>query len=153
MYSRMPESRIQSTEPKLPRAVNKNNSGRSPDRPLFYLPGVLPMAYDVDLLIEQGADYAIKVQITDDSNEPIDLTGFTAQGQMRKHYTSSAAYDFEVELFSDVVESYLLLTMANEDTSIVPAGRYVYDVKLTGPDGKVSRIIQGTATVGPEVTR
>lgn len=111
------------------------------------------MAYDVDLLIEQGADYSIKVQLTDDAGEPLVLSGYTAAGQLRRHYTSSTSYDFTVTLFSDTVESYVLLELSNEDSAAIPAARYVYDVELTSPAGKVSRILQGTATVTPEVTR
>ena len=42
--------------------------------------------------------------------------------------------------------------MNNATTSTMTAGRYVYDLELTDADGLISRIVEGTVTVTPQVT-
>jgi hypothetical protein len=41
---------------------------------------------------------------------------------------------------------------ANSSANVV-AGRYVYDCELTDVNGAVTRLIEGIATVTPQVTR
>jgi hypothetical protein len=46
------------------------------------------------------------------------------------------------------------MTMPAATTATVAAGMYVYDLEIyTAADATVKRLIQGSATVSPEVTR
>lgn len=109
------------------------------------------MAIKANLFIDQGATYATKLNITDSNGLVVDLTGYTATAMIRKHYTSSNAVSFSTSLDAD--DGYVVLELAANTTASMTAGRYVYDVELTDGAGRVSRIVEGIATVSPNVTR
>lgn len=109
------------------------------------------MAIKANLIIDQGSTYSTTINITDDNDEPIDLTGYTGTAQIRKHYTSTANTPFSVSIGG--VEGAVLLSLTPTQTANLMAGRYVYDVELTSSGGVVSRIVEGIVTVTPQVTR
>lgn len=109
------------------------------------------MATKANLIIDQGSNFKTSINLTDDFDNIIDLTGYTGAAQIRKHYTSLTAYAFTVNIVPTAGEISLSLD-ANTSNSI-PAGRYVYDCELTYTDGTKSRIIEGTITVTPQVTQ
>ena len=109
------------------------------------------MATKVNIVIDQGTDFATTVNLTDADGNELDVSGYSAAGQIRKSYTSSTATDFTMSL--SAISSSLTLSLNNSTTSAMTSGRYVYDIELTDPSGIVSRILEGQVTVTPEVTR
>lgn len=109
------------------------------------------MAIKANIVIDQGADYLTEFNLTDVADEIIDLTGYTGRGQMRKYYTSSSAYDFNVNITPATGKVSIGLT--SNTTNQIVSGRYVYDVELVSNTGIVSRIVEGIVTVTPGVTR
>lgn len=111
------------------------------------------MAAKANIVIDQGADFATTVTVTDVDNNVVDLSGYTARGQIRKHYTSSTAIAFSITFNSPRSGGELVLSLSNTQTANMEAGRYVYDVELITSANVVSRLVGGIATVTPEVTR
>lgn len=111
------------------------------------------MSMKANLIINQGTDFITTVTVTDDSGNIVNLTGYTAHGQIRKHYTSTTAYDITVSFDADRTTGILYLEVYRETTATMEAGRYVYDVELTNASDVRSRLIEGIATVTPQVTR
>lgn len=109
------------------------------------------MATKANIILDQGTTFSTTIFITDDNGDPVDLSGYTGRSQIRKHYTSSNSVSFSVSLTEATGVVSLGLT-ANQ-TSILTAGRYVYDVEVVSSANVVSRIIEGIVTVTPEVTR
>lgn len=109
------------------------------------------MAIKANIVIDQGADFATTINLTDEDGDIIDLTDFTGAAQMRKHYTSVTAYEFTVNISEASGE--VTLSMTANTTDNIPAGRYVYDCELTDDNGVKSRIVEGIVTVTPGVTR
>lgn len=109
------------------------------------------MAIKANLIIDQGASYSTSINVTDDDDNIIDLTGYTAVAQMRKHYTSVTYYSFDVTVNGS--QGDVVLSMSANATNIIPAGRYVYDCELTDTTGNRSRLVEGIVTVTPQVTR
>jgi hypothetical protein len=109
------------------------------------------MAIKANIVIDQGSSFSTSINITDTSDQSIDLTGYVGAAQMRKHYTSSNSTPFTVTVVPSDGVVRLALT-ANTTTNLV-AGRYVYDVELTDGNGTISRIVEGIVTVTPNVTR
>lgn len=92
--------------------------------------------------------------MTDGVGDPIDLTGYTCQAQIRKSYYSTTAHDFIITVPSPAAgEAIMSLSAAN--TANLAPGRYVYDVLIVSPSpfNEVTRIFEGIATVTPGVTR
>ena len=109
------------------------------------------MASKANIIIDQGATFSTDLNLTDEYGDPLDLSGYTANSQMRKWYTSSnAAATFTAAVNTETAVVTLSLT-ANQTSSIV-SGRYVYDVEITNGN-TVSRIVEGIVTVTPQVTR
>lgn len=109
------------------------------------------MSTRADLEINQGETYSISTTIEDDNDQIIDLTGYVGAAQMRKHYTSLTAYDFNVIISAD--QGLVTMSMSATQTNTIPSGRYVYDCEITDPDGKVTKILYGIVEVFPGVTR
>lgn len=105
------------------------------------------MSRRIDLLIDQGATFAVSMDLLNEVGDP-ETTSYTATAQIRRHYTSNTAYDFTCS----VNNSVLTMSMSSNTTSSIPAGRYVYDVELN--DGNsINRALEGVVTVTPQVTR
>lgn len=111
------------------------------------------MAVKVNLSIDQGSTYATTFDLTnEDTGEILDLTTYSAAGQIRKHYTSSVAVPITCQV--NTTPGILTISLSANTTRQLTAGRYVYDVELTDSvSGSVTRIIEGIITVNPEVTR
>lgn len=109
------------------------------------------MAIKANIQIDQGTSFATSIDVTDEDGNLVDLTGYTGAAQMRKHYTSSTYYSFDVSVYSDIGE--VMLSMSANTTNSIAAGRYVYDCELTDSNGIVSRLVEGIVTVTPGVTR
>ena len=109
------------------------------------------MATKANIIIDQGTDFSIDIELTNDNGDVIDLTGFTGSAQMRKHYSSSNSQSFSVSLGG--AAGTVTLQLNHAQTRVLTPGRYVYDVEVTSSSNVVSRIVEGIATVTPEVTR
>jgi hypothetical protein len=110
------------------------------------------VAIKANLIIDQGTSFDTTVNVSDEDNNPIDLTGYTGAAQMRKHYSSLTAYAFVVTVNQEA--GTVTLTMNAATSNSIPYGRYVYDCELTkASTGTVIRLIEGIVTISPQVTR
>lgn len=110
------------------------------------------MAAKANIVIDQGTTYETTITLEDDTGVVYDLTGYTGAAQLRKHYTSTSQTAFTVAIAAANGEITLGLT-ANA-TANLASGRYVFDVEVTKTSsGEVFRILEGIATVTPNVTR
>jgi hypothetical protein len=110
------------------------------------------MAAKANIVIDQGADFATTITV-ENENGVVDLSSYTARGQIRKHYTSSTAVDFNVTIEVPKTEGKVTLSLTNAQTGAMEAGRYVFDAELVSASNTVSRLVEGIATVSPQVTR
>jgi hypothetical protein len=122
-----------------------------------------PMATSLDLTIEQGATFKRVIKLYDSAGTAIDLTGKTFAGQLRKTYSELPSTAFTFTLANQTTnpgEVEISLTAAQTRAlKVNPATNhykcttpYAYDIEMTvGSD--VSRILEGTAHISPEVTR
>ena len=109
------------------------------------------MATKANILIDQGTTFSTVINLTNEDGNPIDLTGYTGDAEMRKHYTSSNSQSFSISLGGN--NGTVTLSLTAGQTANLTAGRYVYDVEVTSGANVVSRIVEGIVTVTPEVTR
>lgn len=109
------------------------------------------MAIKANIVIDQGSTFQTSINVTDDDDNVVNLTGYSANAQMRKHYTSSNSFSFTTSI-SPTLGIVTLSMTANTTNSITP-GRYMYDCELTDTNGAVTRLVEGVVTVTPGVTR
>jgi len=108
------------------------------------------MAIKANLFIDQGTDYSTSINLTDDEGNIVALTGYTANGQIRKTYSSSNAVNFNITL--EETNGIVYLGLTDTQTANMTPGRYVYDVIVTSAN-VTSRIVEGIVTITPRVTR
>lgn len=112
--------------------------------------------------IEQGATYTLLLTITQsDGVTPLPLTGYTGKAYLKKSYvTKDPPVKFTIDIYAPLDGKLSMSLSPAITTDLVAAGnlleakpQYVYDIKITSPEGKVSRLLKGSAYVSPEVTR
>lgn len=109
------------------------------------------MAIKAHLTIDQGTDFTASIDLVDGSNQAFDLTGYTAEGQIRKNYASETAYDFTITHNDNL--GRLFLEMDRSITNSMEPGRYLYDVEIKSSANTVKRVVEGIVTVTPGITR
>lgn len=108
------------------------------------------MATKSNLVIDQGATFSTDLTLTDENGDALNLSGYTANSQLRKWYTSSNSISFSTTTNTSI--GVVTLSLSSNQTAALTAGRYVYDVEIS--DGTtISRIVEGIVTVTPNCTR
>ena len=111
------------------------------------------MAAYVEITIEQGANLTSTVTVSDTQGDAINLSTYSAAAQLRKSYYSSTANTLSATI-TGIANGQITLSMTAANTANLTPGRYVYDLKITNSvDNSVTRVVEGTATVLPSVTR
>lgn len=111
------------------------------------------MADFVELDIEAGATFTYEITVKNDNGTGRNLTNHTVTSQLRRSYYSSTATDFVISV-TDTANGVVSLTISSANTANLRAGRYVFDVELNDTaNSTITRIVEGIATVLPNVTR
>jgi len=108
-------------------------------------------AVPLNLTIEQGSDFDVTFTVRKKNRTPLNLLSYTAESKLKKHYESSESTPFIVT-FLDRINGKVLLSMSSATTSTLKEGRYVYDLIITSPNGKKSRVVAGSVIVSPGVS-
>ena len=108
------------------------------------------MSVKYNLVIDQGSTFSTSFEVKDENGDAIDLSTYTANSQMRKHYATSNYTSFSVAANSS---GGITISLTANTTANLVAGRYVYDVTITSNVAVVTRVAEGIATVTPRVTR
>lgn len=113
------------------------------------------MSSNTRLVIQQGTTWGISWPITDDQGNPLDVTGYTVQAQIRPSKDSAEVlHEFSTQAGNALAEQNAVTLSVPPATSSAWSWRNgVYDVELTDPQGRVARIAEGMVTISPEVTR
>jgi hypothetical protein len=112
------------------------------------------MATTKNLYIDQGATFSTNVQYIDIYKNPIPLTGYTANCQIRKSYGSANAAAILNTVIYDQTRGNITISLDYGTTANLTAGRYLYDVTATNTNtNSIVRVIEGIMTVNPSVTR
>ena len=106
-----------------------------------------------NLVIDQGTDFSKELTVTDDDGDSVNLTGYTAAGQIRKHFSSNTATNFTCTFASDRTTGKVTISLGRTVTEALAYGRYMYDVEITNSSNTRTRLLEGIATITPEVTR
>ena len=110
------------------------------------------MAIISNLTIDQGSSYSAIIDVTDATDNALNLTGYSVAGQLRKTYESSTFTAFTASINS-ALAGKVAISLTATQTNRLAAGRYVYDVEITSGGGAVTRVVEGQLEVTPGVTR
>lgn len=113
------------------------------------------MAGTLNLTLAQGSTWSVTLTYKDANGAAINLSGYSAAMQVR---VSHAATSTVLSLTSGSgitlggAAGTITISVTAIATAAIEAGTYVYDLELvTG--ATVTRLIEGSLTVTPEVTR
>lgn len=109
-----------------------------------------------DLTIEKGATFRKTIYITDSDEVAVDITGYTAQMQIRR--TSQSAANF-IELTTSNggititgAEGKIALYVSDVDTTAITEDRGIYDLEIfNGTD--IVKILRGSVSILEESTK
>ena len=108
--------------------------------------------YVNNITLNTGEYFSRDFYLDNIDGTPLDLTGYTAASQMRKHPESvKQTADFNVG-FIDRVNGRIRVSLATTTTRSVKPGRYVWDVMFTDSSNKKSIVIEGNVLATPDIT-
>jgi hypothetical protein len=113
-------------------------------------PGIL------NLTFSQGATWKLSMTYTNSTGDPIDLSAYSARMQARPSYESATkvldlANGTGITLGGTAGTIDLLVPATT--TAAIGAAQYVYDLEISSASSEVTRVVEGTLLVTPEVTR
>ena len=109
------------------------------------------MALKVNLDVDQGATFTTIIYVTDENEEAVNLSSYTARGQIRKNFNSAnASAEFTFGLYANGI---INMSLTSTQTANLSAGRYLYDMEIQDSSNVVTRVIEGQVTVAPNITR
>jgi hypothetical protein len=112
------------------------------------------MAAYVELYADQGSTFNNLITLSDDTtNTAINLVGHSVASQMRRSFYSSNASAIINCTILDPSDGILEMNLSAGTTANLKAGHYLFDIETTSPTGEVSRILEGSITISPGVTR
>jgi len=111
----------------------------------------MPAAYS-NLYLEQGTTFNTTITLDDVYGSVYDLSGYTANSQIRKSYYSANA----TAIFTTSINAgsgTITLNLSTNVTANISPGRYVYDTTIKDSSGNVTRVLEGIVDVSPRVSR
>jgi hypothetical protein len=108
------------------------------------------MAAEVNLYVDQGANFGIEFIIGDDVGNPINITDFIVVANIRTNYTTTKFIPLTVTKVSPL-NGTVTLSLTDIQTAKMEGGRYLYDAQYTTSLGTV-RFLEGILTVYPSAS-
>ena len=106
-----------------------------------------------NLVIDQGSDFSLDLVIKE-GGSALNLANYSGRAQLRTSVTASSASASFTVTVTNAANGALKMQLPAATSSGISAGQYVYDLEIyTANDSIVKRIMQGDATITPEVTR
>ena len=103
--------------------------------------------YRKNITINVGETFSEDLTLfSTDGNGVVDLTGFTAQSQLRKHPSNPRFADIQVGIVN-ATQGLINISIASSITKFLQGGRHVYDIILTRPSGFKFVAVEGNALV------
>jgi hypothetical protein len=109
-----------------------------------------------DITADQGATFSFNLHWYDPDGTAKDITGYTARMQVRQRFVSTSTV-LSLVSPTDITlggsSGSIVATVSATAMAAVAAGDYLYDLEMVASNGIVTRLIKGSFTVRPEVTR
>ena len=105
-----------------------------------------------NLIVDQGADLYLRIDVSASDGTVVDLTGYSARAQVRETPLSDTILaTFNVSGTLNTAGTFNIY-LTSKQSMALPAKKGYYDLEIYQGD-IVYRLLEGTATVKPNVTR
>ena len=108
--------------------------------------------YVNNISINSGDNFYRDFYLDEVDGSSLDLTGYSAAAQMRKHPESNKVVATFNVSFVDRTEGRIRLSLNPSITKDIKSGRYCYDVLFTDTSGKKSIVLEGQVNVTPDMS-
>jgi len=116
------------------------------DAPVGLRPGTL------NLLIIRGDAFRERLVWRDADGDPLDVSGWDLEGQLRDTYSGALLADFTIDR-SGLPDNEFNLRLEDTDTADLGEGVYPYDlVRMSGGPSFPRTMLSGVAVVRPRAT-
>ena len=113
------------------------------------------MSNKLNIELKQGEDFYRLITIKDANGVAVDITGYSFAADIRRSFSDSVAYlSFSFNI-SDATGGEVEMTLAkalSTAKTIKIKENFLYDVEMNDTV-RTSRIMEGTCSVSPEVTK
>ena len=118
------------------------------------------MASKKDITVDKGATFEIQIIYKNAQSVVVDLTGYTARGQVRSNANSAVVVaEFDCTIPTPT-NGTVICTIPADETELIPTtgatyadkDTYYYDIELVNGD-EVIRLINGACYVSPVITK
>jgi hypothetical protein len=107
----------------------------------------------VNLVLEKGTDFSATFNVSGPDNGPVSLVDYVAVSKIRKYPTAIKSKSFEAEVFGDVSNPSIKVSMGRSDTSELSSGRNCFDVLLVDINtGHTVKVVEGSIIVSDSVS-
>lgn len=115
----------------------------------------------LDLVIEQGTTFGMTITVKDANDTVINITGYTFRGKIKESAQDATAVEEFTCTITDAVNGQFTVGLtATETAALVATGAaydsytsYTYDIEMVDSSGAVTRLLNGSVSVSPEVTK
>lgn len=94
----------------------------------------------------------LRLELLDSERQPVDLTGYTAQSQMRRSALADLELAFTVSVDAEESGVVNIAGLTDEQTEALSSGRFVWDLVLVKDGAVFGPWLTGTVTVADVVT-
>lgn len=98
----------------------------------------------------QGTALSTTLQLIDDQDAPIDLTGVSLRGWIRKNLSSSDFRNLTISVVGTPTNGQISIAMTGANTSKLSLGDHIYEIEIDFPDGSSDRGASGIVRVSPK---
>jgi len=111
------------------------------------------MTTRANLYVDQGIDFVIALELETDDGSEFPITDQQFFCQVRKMYSSTVAFEAELEVVVNGVSNELNLFIDPDDTKDVKPGKYQYDLIMRKFNGDTLKLLEGLLFILPTITR
>ena len=105
-----------------------------------------------NITIEQGGTFELTLSVDQPEGSDMDLTGYSFRGMLARSYYDDTPVSFTASTLVPTAGKFKLALSAAQCAALDHALTYVWDCEMESSTGIVTRLLQGSATVSPEVT-
>ncbi len=110
-----------------------------------------------NIICDQGATNTRTLTWRTEAGALVNLSGYTGRMQVRADHDSTTTILSLTTANGGITLGgalgTILITVSSTESATLTPGEYVYDLELVAAGGEVTRLVQGTFLVRPEVTR
>jgi hypothetical protein len=103
----------------------------------------------VDLLLYTGDDFSMTLTLTNSDGSATNLTGYTAQAQIR---SQSGSTTISTSFVTSTVGNQVILSLPSANSQGL-VGNYVWDCQVTSQSGIIQTLVAGSVSFTQDVTR